>query len=161
MKIVNTNFKSRLVGAITSSPSNHHEIFSSSKCGRMQILKWKTFTIILFKSGKVRIMGRYNGAEELPIAIETPPTLMSHSAVHSFGFSIHLFTLANYCYDNVVSFVYEPEIFPALRMSEFDPTCVNVFASGKVMLLGLKCLRRGQGIVKKLTNHLKAAKLYK
>jgi TATA-box binding protein (TBP) (component of TFIID and TFIIIB) len=36
--------------------------------------------------------------------------------------------------------MYEPELFPALRLKIFNPLCVNVFASGKIVILGLKKL---------------------
>lgn len=35
---------------------------------------------------------------------------------------------------------YEPELFPALRMTEFNPMCVNVFSSGKIVIMGLKTI---------------------
>lgn len=36
--------------------------------------------------------------------------------------------------------IYEPELFPALRLSQYDPLCVNIFSSGKVVILGIKSL---------------------
>ena len=33
---------------------------------------------------------------------------------------------------------YDPEIFPAVRLLEYNPLCVNVFSSGKVVIFGLR-----------------------
>ena len=35
---------------------------------------------------------------------------------------------------------FEPELFPALRLTKYDPVCVNVFSTGKIVILGLKNL---------------------
>ena len=36
--------------------------------------------------------------------------------------------------------MFEPELFPALRILTYNPICVNVFATGKVVLLGLRSM---------------------
>ena len=36
------------------------------------------------------------------------------------------------------AFVYEPELFPALRIREYNPASVNVFTTGKVIVCGLR-----------------------
>jgi len=36
--------------------------------------------------------------------------------------------------------IYEPEIFPGLRLIVFNPLCVNIFHSGKLVITGLKTL---------------------
>ena len=36
--------------------------------------------------------------------------------------------------------MFEPELFPALRYIKYNPLCVNIFSSGKVVILGLKTL---------------------
>ena len=36
--------------------------------------------------------------------------------------------------------VYEPELFPALRYKKYNPLCVNIFASGKIVILGIRSL---------------------
>jgi TATA-box binding protein (TBP) (component of TFIID and TFIIIB) len=36
--------------------------------------------------------------------------------------------------------IFEPELFSALRLVKFNPLCVNIFSSGKVVILGLKSL---------------------
>ena len=34
--------------------------------------------------------------------------------------------------------MYEPELFPALRFLKFNPMCVNIFSTGKVIILGIR-----------------------
>ena len=36
--------------------------------------------------------------------------------------------------------MFEPELFPALRYNKYNPLCVNIFSSGKIVILGLKNL---------------------
>ena len=36
--------------------------------------------------------------------------------------------------------MYEPELFSALRYKRYNPLCVNIFGSGKVVILGLRTL---------------------
>ena len=36
--------------------------------------------------------------------------------------------------------IYEPEIFQGLRLIKFNPLCVNIFHSGKLVITGLKTL---------------------
>ena len=37
--------------------------------------------------------------------------------------------------------MFEPEIFPALRYLKYNPLCVNIFSSGKVVILGVKQIK--------------------
>jgi TATA-box binding protein (TBP) (component of TFIID and TFIIIB) len=36
--------------------------------------------------------------------------------------------------------MFEPELFSALRYLKYNPLCVNIFSSGKIVMLGLKTL---------------------
>mgnify|MGYP006313567235 FL=1 len=42
--------------------------------------------------------------------------------------------------------MYEPELFPALRFLKYNPLCVNIFSSGKVVILGLPSLQYHQKV---------------
>ena len=50
--------------------------------------------------------------------------------------------------------LFEPELFPALRLLAFRPLCVNVFASGKVVILGLRELTNQKAVVQRVENYL-------
>jgi TATA-box binding protein (TBP) (component of TFIID and TFIIIB) len=38
------------------------------------------------------------------------------------------------------------ETFSALRITHFNPVCVNLFSSGKLVMCGIKCMRQAQEI---------------
>ena len=101
------------------------------------VMKYKDYTIVIFKSGKCRIMGCKKELDistlPLPITIEK---ILGVSITFNYGRTINLMKWN--AMDRTAS--YEPEIFPALRINDFNPLCVNVFSTGKVVVLGLKSL---------------------
>ena len=96
--------------------------------------------MIIFRSGKCRLMGLrkpITAPEELQLPLRVVNLqLQSATAVMQLGYQVHLLTLAK-CLP-LKYFMYEPELFPALRLTLFNPLCVNVFSSGKVTILGLR-----------------------
>ena len=100
------------------------------------VLRYQEYTIILFPSGKCRIMGCKQpiNPSSLPLNI-TIQSIQSITVTCDFGEPINLNLLAR----NSPS-MYEPEIFPALRLTYYDPLCVNVFHTGKIVITGLKDL---------------------
>ena len=72
----------------------------------------------------------------LPIRV-TNLELQSITAVFDLGQMVNLRKLATQVLPRG-SFVYEPELFPALRLTSFNPMCVNVFSTGKIVILGLR-----------------------
>ena len=91
---------------------------------------------------------------QLPLKIDNLE-IQSITITHNVGHQINLLKLAQLmpCTD----YTYEPELFPALRMTKFNPVCVNVFATGKIVILGLKSLSY-QGFLKAIDQDLR---LYK
>ena len=53
------------------------------------------------------------------------------------GFNVNLYILSNKLKHDGM---FEPELFPALRYNKYNPLCVNIFSSGKIIILGLKSL---------------------
>jgi len=93
--------------------------------------------MIIFPSGKCRIMGLKRALDfALPIRV-TNLELQSITAVYNLGQAVNLRKLATQVLPRG-SFVYEPELFPALRLTSFNPMCVNVFSTGKIVILGLR-----------------------
>ena len=96
--------------------------------------------LLLFPSGKCRLMGLKKPFSEdlqLPLKISNME-IQSITVTYNVGHRINLLKLAQ-----LMSYserMYEPELFPALRMTKFNPICVNVFSTGKVVILGLKSL---------------------
>jgi len=101
-------------------------------------------TILFFRSGKFRVMGCIDELEATFLAYrytllisdkEFPTvTLQSYTSNSHLGFKVNLEKMA--ATSNIV--VYEPELFPALRIRKYNPASVNVFTTGKVIVCGLR-----------------------
>lgn len=106
--------------------------------------------VVTFRNGKCRIMGCRKGLGAHSILITTVEgrmtlkiqilSIMSATATISLNNSINLRKLGDFCRLKSMKFMYEPEIFPALRISHYNPLCVNVFGSGKCVVLGIRSL---------------------
>ena len=59
--------------------------------------------------------------------------MQSMSVVINLRLGINLYKLSK-----LINCWFEPELFPALRLNKYDPICVNVFSTGKIVILGLK-----------------------
>jgi len=64
-----------------------------------------------------------------------PIQLQSLTVAVNLGCVVNLNRLRDACGENVM---YEPELFPSLRLCKYKPMCVNVFNSGKIIICGLK-----------------------
>ena len=96
--------------------------------------------ILLFPSGKCRLMGLkkpYSEKMHLPIKIYDIE-IQSITVTFNVGHRINLLKVASQLGRR--DRIYEPELFPALRLTKFNPICVNVFSTGRVVILGLKSL---------------------
>lgn len=95
--------------------------------------------LLVFKSGKCRVMGCKKPiitTTSFPIPVEIQD-VQSVTVSMDLGHGVNLYQLSKQL--TCKNCEYEPELFPALRLtSAFNPYCVNVFASGKIMILGLK-----------------------
>ena len=100
------------------------------------VLKYPEYTIVLFWNGNCRVMGC-----KKPIDTATLPLNIVIERVQSVSVTIDLKQSINlYSLSEIIPCYYEPEIFPALRLTNFNPLCVNVFHTGKVVITGLKTL---------------------
>jgi TATA-box binding protein (TBP) (component of TFIID and TFIIIB) len=94
--------------------------------------------LVLFPNGKCRLMGLkhpINDKIHIPFKL-FDLQIQSITVTHNVGYQINLLKLARYM--PYRDRVYEPELFPALRLTRFNPICVNVFSNGKIVILGLK-----------------------
>ena len=100
------------------------------------VQKCKDYTLVIFKSGKCRIMGCKTRlvTSSLPLKI-TNIKIQSLTVSKNFGRTINLYELSVKLNHDAM---YEPELFPALRLLKFNPLCVNIFSSGKIIILGIK-----------------------
>jgi TATA-box binding protein (TBP) (component of TFIID and TFIIIB) len=137
MEIVNINYKGRVVCNLSDlefpkNMSPPQQLVYCCKAGEK---------LLVFSSGKCRLMGcrkAITSTHDFPIPIIlTDITCMT--LVMNLYVGVNLIQLANKLGSRKCMF--EPEIFPALRLTQFNPLCVNVFASGKIVILGLKHLK--------------------
>jgi len=136
MKIVNINYK----GRVLIKPS-----IPISMCPPRQLIYHgpENMKLLVFSSGKCRLMGAKKPITStkgftIPFIITE---IASTTVSMNIGQEINLHVLTEKLNKDRRQCTYEPEIFPALRLLDFNPKCVNVFASGKVMILGLKTLK--------------------
>jgi TATA-box binding protein (TBP) (component of TFIID and TFIIIB) len=150
MSIVNINYRGFII-----NPKSNIDLTKLQTKSPPKMLKYmgtNGSTLLVFASGKCRIMGCKSHISStdnmfpLPVRITH---IQSVTACIHLDYTINLYQLARsigskHC-------IFEPEIFPALRIThKFNPLCVNVFASGKVVVLGLKTVD-----VRKICGHIK------
>ena len=113
-----------------------------------QLTVWfKKCTFVIFRSGKCRIMGNVCIEKAIPYLhtllhildcrLISPPLLVSQTIVFQLDpqyTPINLLYISNRVQDSNVRFEYE--CFPALSLHFWKPLHVNVFATGKVVVLG-------------------------
>jgi hypothetical protein len=110
--------------------------------------------------GKCRIMGCKSElkTETLPFRIGSI-CIQSITVVNDLKQKVNLPRLGDLLNQDCM---YEPVLFSALRVLKYNPLCVNVFASGKVVILGLKTLDYKSlvdGIMTTITSHINNAEL--
>lgn len=102
----------------------------------------KQWTVLLFPSGRFRIMGKNIYRPHHIVNYLT--NCISHSQItrdldlqsETFVLTFHRkINLYKYSFASRYS-DYEPEIFPSLRLKLWSPIMVNLFASGKAVVMG-------------------------
>ena len=128
--LVNINYK-----AYTDEKNVQDLKFDAWK-PRQCVLNYADYKIIMFPNGKCRVMGCKKPIvdTDLPLNIKIEK-LQSITICFDMKQNINLNDFAQ-----KVPCSYEPELFPALRLTEFNPLCVNVFHTGKIIILGIKSL---------------------
>lgn len=133
----NSNCKLRLI------------IFRNFKC---RLMKCKTFNE--FKVGeKIRLRCSIDNCHSFTCKMKIL-SLMSGSVSYHFDEKINLFKLSNFLFSTGKKVWYEPEIFQALRISHFNPLCVNIFQSGACVILGIKKFENIQKIIDEIFNFI-------
>jgi len=110
---------------------------------RMIRIRYKNkFTILIFNNGKIRVMGNCNEwtIEELNNIISSllyrPINLVhiSDTVVFSMLTNVNLYNFSKL--NSNCKLLHEAELFPAISLLEWRPTFVNLFYTGKVIVLG-------------------------
>lgn len=143
MKITNINYKGYLSPDEMKRIKFHIEPYTPSPHQVIVPVKSLNAKLLIFPSGKCRLMGLKRVLTENEVVSDLPVKInslqiQSASAVIKLDRTINLFLLAKNL--SPKRCVYEPELFPALRLTGFNPLCVNVFSTGKIVILGLKDL---------------------
>lgn len=120
------------------------------------VVKEPRGTLVFFGSGKFRVMGCIDELEAAFLLYSYTPlirddefpslTLQSYTSTSNLGFRVNLEKMRA-ATDTVI---YEPELFPTLRVREFNPASVNVFTTGKVIVCGLRDASRMNDILSRL-----------
>ena len=139
MKIVNINYRGYVPNVDKVLTLEH---LAKLQPPQMIKLKNEKGTLVVFKSGKCRLMGCKEPITSTKNLFPFPIVLtkmQSATVSMDVGTSLNLYKIAKSMGSRKC--IYEPELFPALRITkELLPLCVNVFASGKVIILGIKHL---------------------
>lgn len=99
----------------------------------------KKHTVLIFKSGNCRIMGC-----KKPIRMQDLQYNIKNIKIQSITVTANVEQKINlYLLNEKLKHqcMYEPELFPAMRYLKYNPLCVNIFSSGKIMILGLSTLQ--------------------
>jgi TATA-box binding protein (TBP) (component of TFIID and TFIIIB) len=155
--IININYKGRLVNKLKEC--EFLGISSPQMIIRESMDLEHPCRLIIFKSGKCRIMGckkplphRLNMC--FPTFTVIIQKIQSITVSLDIGRSLNLITLAHCLPPG--SYIFEAELFPALRLMgrQFLPHCVNVFASGKIMILGIHSLANVNKLCQRILNYI-------
>lgn len=149
MTLCNINYHARLLETVDHLPFRLQPPY-------MYVHDCEKFKIIIFKSGKCRIMGCHEPLtklDDLPFKLQIT-RIMSVTVKFTTPKPINLNNLGMYCYHEKLKYIFEPELFPALRLAMYNPLCVNVFASGKCIILGIKhlCFQKYIRTIQRLIN---------
>ena len=142
MSISNINYVVRLVEQ--ERPLSELDFRLDSP--QMFIKKCLDFTLLIFASGAARIMGCKTPIDKgIKIHVDGVgliqiERMQSASASFNVGHRLNLSKFGNFCHDQRIPYIFEPELFPALRLTAFDPICLNIFSTGKCTILGLRHL---------------------
>lgn len=144
--LANINYKCRLDRDVLSSMN-----FPIGKPAQI-IDRCSKYTIVMFRSGKCRIMGC-----KKPVKLEKIPYNVKDVKLQSITITTDLKQTINLLQLKAIlgdECAYEPELFPALRYIKYNPKCVNIFSTGKVVILGIQTLLY-QNIINSIVDDIK------
>jgi TATA-box binding protein (TBP) (component of TFIID and TFIIIB) len=111
------------------------------------------YTLVIFKTGNCRVMGcktALGDDEKFTFGIRIE-RIQSITVTADLGMTVNLYKMARSMQNECL---FEPELFTALRYEKYNPLCVNIFATGKVVILGVKDLKYRKQ-VKKIMKDIK------
>ena len=124
-------------------------------------------TLLFFSNGKLRIMGCIDELDATFLAYKYTMMLdddYNLQPVYSQSKTvrvvlnnkrINLSTFVTVCTSSaLITFQYEPELFPAVLIRKYKPISVNVFSSGKIILCGVREIEQVHDIIHELKPYL-------
>lgn len=127
--------------------------------GRPTMIKMKLpdvrYTILIFPNGRIQLLGKTVSDDyeyvrtylQDRLRLDIPPfTVDAMTVVYKFSRPCHLKSITHSSSERF----YEPELFPALLLTTWKPTHVALFASGTVVLTGVKCFNAMHEIVNEI-----------
>lgn len=133
----------------------------SGKRPQQLIIKQKTCTVLIFGSGKVRIMGRAC-IEEAQCIFDNLICILDVSVIESL-YKVSETVVLNLNKTNINFYksishlqpcTLELELFPALSLERWKPLHVNLFSTGKVVILGREAMNKKDEIRDWLMNNI-------
>ena len=137
--ITNINYR----GQLAPGEIGKIDFPKSMRAPVQHVIRLRFGKMIVFRSGKFRLMGvksrkiMLNNLLKLPLLPESIE-VQSATATGELGRALDLRLLASNLTSRRCQF--EPELFPAARLLDFNPLCVNVFSSGKIIMMGVRDL---------------------
>jgi TATA-box binding protein (TBP) (component of TFIID and TFIIIB) len=145
MEVVNAVYRGELEGTVNLRKIHENLPNSVLHTSRpaMLVLKDVDATLMIFASGKFRIMGMVDELEATckvfgifsKLNLEISMVTLQTMTVKLKFERINLYALSN-----LIKSSLDLELFPSLRITKYKPVSVNVFASGAVMICGVKSL---------------------
>jgi TATA-box binding protein (TBP) (component of TFIID and TFIIIB) len=147
MQVVNRVFRGQLnakpdFGVLqTRCKSESITCKAHSERPRMLCIKRPRGTVILFETGRFRIMGKCNEEEArhlMCFIVQSDSfNLPLHLQTETIKFSVKPLDIQFVRkYDSEI--LYEPELFPALKLLRWPSVHANLFFSGSVVVLGVE-----------------------
>src|SRR5271156_2452806 len=148
--IVNVNYRTNTGKMIDLQ--NAHSLLTKSKLHTkltQLVVKSEQGTVLIFRTGRIRIMGCNNELDAIFLAYtyllaldetcDLPP-IYTQSMTVKVAFNnvtvINLTKFAREC--TSLPLQYEPELFPTVLLKKYKPISVNVFSTGKIMICGVR-----------------------
>jgi TATA-box binding protein (TBP) (component of TFIID and TFIIIB) len=146
INFVNSVYRSRVQNKVDLREfcKKHKNAVLYERQPQMVKIKSKNITLIVFESGKFRLMGPQTVGEAYRLAKKYfdkfgPLEWQTSTVVLDLKRRINLAKLYEHERVGTNKFIYyESELFPALTLNRFGSCHVNVFASGKVVITGIK-----------------------
>lgn len=147
MELVNTVYRGNMKRKIDLEKLHvdniHIADFHRSRPRQLK-LKFGNIIVLLFETGRFRVMGKCDEVEALLIlfSIFDNPTdekyIPQSLQLQTMTFTGNLGKINLNQLTKLIPCTYEYELFAGVRATKYNPMCVNIFASGAVVMTGCK-----------------------